>query len=229
MTVSPSVRPRRISFETVAVAIARQIEPVPRPLLTVVRRTQQAIDYILIRFGMVVTDELFDFRRRRRQADQIEAEPANQRRSMGLGRRCDALGIQFGPNEPVDRISQPTRVVDFGRCETHWRNESPMRALDGGRFNWGERFAFRPFGPGGSSINPRPQQSNLFRCKSRPRHRHDAFFVETRNQVDQTAAGAVAGLDDSSGIPALEHGFAAVEPQAAAFERRPVTGQTFFL
>ena len=63
----------------VGVGVAREVEPVARPALAVVRRGEQAIDEPFVGVGTFVGQKRVDLRGRRRQAGQVErdaAEPA---------------------------------------------------------------------------------------------------------------------------------------------------------
>ena len=76
---------RLVLLEAVGVGIARRVEPVAAPALAVVRRRQQPVDLLLVGVRDFVGQERIDFFDRRRQADQIETQAAEQRDAIGLG------------------------------------------------------------------------------------------------------------------------------------------------
>ncbi len=86
-----------VPVERVAVALGEtgQVEPVPRPAFAVMRAGQQAVDQPFVgRSGpLALGDESLDFLRRRRQADQVEVRPANQRPRVGGRVGNDAAGF----------------------------------------------------------------------------------------------------------------------------------------
>ena len=87
VAVGPGVRPRLVLVVAVRVAVVDDVEPVPRPALAVVRRREQPVDQLLVGVGVAVRDERVDLLRRRRQADQVEVQPADQRAAIRLRRR----------------------------------------------------------------------------------------------------------------------------------------------
>ena len=90
-------RARGVDAVAVGVGVAGQVEPVPAPALAVVRRGEQPVDQPLVGVGPGVGEEGLDLGGRRRQAEQVEAEPADQRRAVGLGRRARPLPSPAGP------------------------------------------------------------------------------------------------------------------------------------
>ena len=54
------------------------------PAFAVTRRRQKSLHELLVRVRAAIGNELQDFIRRRRQADEIETEPSNQRHTVGL-------------------------------------------------------------------------------------------------------------------------------------------------
>ena len=80
IAIATGKRPRAILLVAVAVGIAGQVEPVPPPALAEMRRSQQPIDEPLDGIGLRVAEKRGDFVGRRRQADQVEIEPPQQRR-----------------------------------------------------------------------------------------------------------------------------------------------------
>src|SRR5262249_38628382 len=105
--VTPCVRTGRVLFVAIAVGITSEVEPVPAPALTEVGQVERAIDEPFPSVGARIRDERFDFFRTRRQTQEIETEPADERPSIGFGTRLDLLRFQTSENETIDGISHP--------------------------------------------------------------------------------------------------------------------------
>ena len=99
-----------VVLKAVGVGVAGAVEPVHRHSLAVMRRSQQAIDQGLVGVGTGVGEKRVDLLRRGRQPDQIEREPADQGGPLGLRRRREALGLEPGQHEPIDRVYNPGGV-----------------------------------------------------------------------------------------------------------------------
>ena len=87
------------------VVVAQQVVPERQPVVGVGDAVvEQAADQraSLVRVG--VGDERFDGRRRRQQADEIEASAADERRVVGQRRRRDAVLAPVGEHDAVDRV-----------------------------------------------------------------------------------------------------------------------------
>ena len=94
-------------LEALALAEADDVEPVPRPALAVMGRGEQAVDQPLVGVGVRVGDERLDLLGRRRQAEQVEGEPADQRAAVGLGRRIAGRPPpSLRQDESVDRLDR---------------------------------------------------------------------------------------------------------------------------
>ena len=84
VAVPPGVGDFKIELVAHRLGIPREIEPVAAPTFAVMRRRQQPIDARFVRGRRLIREERIDLRRRRRQADEVERKPANQR---SFGRR----------------------------------------------------------------------------------------------------------------------------------------------
>ena len=89
--------PGAVVVEAAGVAEAGQVEPELGHLLAVVRRGEHAVHQLLVGVGRRVGEERVDLRERRRQAAQVERQPADQRRLVGLGRRLAGPPAPAGP------------------------------------------------------------------------------------------------------------------------------------
>ena len=83
-----------VALEAVRVGVAGQVEPRPGPALAELRRGEQPIDDRFVGVRARVGDERIDFRRRRRQADQIEGHAADERRAIGFRRGRQPFAFQ---------------------------------------------------------------------------------------------------------------------------------------
>ena len=96
------------------VGVAHEVEPVHRHALAVVLARQQPVDELLVGVGSLSFDERIDLRRRRRQAGQVEVQPADERDAVGLRRRRELLALQAGEDEAVDPVRRPVASVTSG-------------------------------------------------------------------------------------------------------------------
>ena len=64
--------------------IPREVQPMARPALAIMRRGEQALDNLGERIRGMVAEKGVDFFRRRRQADEIKRDPADKGGFVGL-------------------------------------------------------------------------------------------------------------------------------------------------
>ena len=93
------------AVDVVAVGVGEPggVEPVEGQPLAEVGRGQQAIDERLVGVGRRVGQERVDLGRGRGQAGQVERQAADQGGAVGLGGGPQALGLEPGEDEVVDR------------------------------------------------------------------------------------------------------------------------------
>ena len=120
-----------VDVVAVRVGIAGGVEPVEGHPLAVVRRGQQAIDQLFVGIGTRVGQKGIDLGRRRRQAGQVERQPADQRCLVRLGRRLQSLALEPGQNEAIDRISRPAGIANFRQRRPHRGDKRPMHTVNG--------------------------------------------------------------------------------------------------
>src|SRR5207245_527588 len=120
---------RDIKLESGTVRVARDVQPVPSPALAVMLRSEQPVDQILVSVRRGILDELLHFSRRRQQTQQIEVGAPDQRPSIGLWGRYQALLLHLVPHKSVDRIAAPAAIADLGRRIPYRLLESPPVAL----------------------------------------------------------------------------------------------------
>jgi hypothetical protein len=85
--ISPGIGPHSVIFKAVALAKMSHIEPVPRPSLAIMGRIEQLLHELRPGIRRIVLGEGFNFFGRRRQADEVEIEAANERPAVSLRRR----------------------------------------------------------------------------------------------------------------------------------------------
>ena len=161
-----------------------------------------------------VGDEGLDLLRRRRQADEIEIEPAAQRARIRLGRQREMLLRQLRADEGVDGIARfgGGRLPDCGE-----RLQRPPI----------ERIAFRrarALRPDRALVDPRAQQADLLRRQRIALGRHLHVGIEPRDEMDQRALRAFAGHDVRRMLVAAGHAPRLSDPPASRPSASPVRG-----
>ncbi len=97
---------REVLFVTVAVSVAGRVQPVPRPFLTVVLALEQAVGECSDGARQILArraGKVRHFRRRRRQADEIEVKPATQLLGRGGWRKLQPFLRQARGEERIHR------------------------------------------------------------------------------------------------------------------------------
>ena len=103
VAIGPDI-PRGVAVVADRVGKANDIEPADRHLLAVVRAGEQAVYKQHVCIRTCVRDECRDLVRSGRQAEQVEGKPANERPSIGLGRRREADLGQPLPHEMIHPV-----------------------------------------------------------------------------------------------------------------------------
>ena len=220
--VAPCMRAEVVPPEAVAVGVARQIQPEPRPLLGVVRRVQQAVDQSLVAVRSGVGRKCRHLAGRRREPGQVQAEAADQRRRRRFGRRVKALPLQTCQHEPIDLVPKPCGVRDARRLGPPHRLEGPVGRLRPlARAATGRLRRTRPRGP---LVDPRPQQTDLARLEGRARGGHDPSVRQAGHHLQQLASRRVTGQDDGAGIAAPQRVRLPIQPQTLQLAVGPVAG-----
>ncbi len=125
VAVSPHVA-RHVFLIAIRVRIPRRIQPMPAPTLSVVRRVQQTLDLLLVRARIPVSQKRIHFRDGRRKADQVQAQPPEQRDLVSFGRWFELFLLQPGENERINRIAHPAFAFHLRRVWPHRGFERPM-------------------------------------------------------------------------------------------------------
>ena len=104
VAVAPGVGPHAILIVAVRLGEMHEVHPLPGHAFAVVRRREQLVDEFLVGLRRGVVQERVDLRGRRRQADEVEVEPPNQRPLVCLRRRREPFLVQLRQHEPIDWI-----------------------------------------------------------------------------------------------------------------------------
>src|SRR4030095_9333395 len=113
----------------VRVCVSSQVEPVPSPPFTVVRRLEQLINQTLVSVGSAVRYEGINLLERRSQAQQIEAETADQCHAIGFGRRSETLLFETRQEEGADLVTDRSLVLHVRGGRVRGRNKRPVLPL----------------------------------------------------------------------------------------------------
>ena len=204
-------RPFGVGLIAARVGVAGRVEPVDGHALAVGGRPQHLVDGVLEGVGRVFVEERGHVGLQRRQARQVEARPAQQRRPVGLVRRSQPARLEPGEHEVVDGVARPLCVGHRGHRRPLGRDERPVRL------------------PLGTLVDPEPQGLDLVRAQRvLVGARHDRGIqaqpvghphqrVVGADPVDEQALVGVAGDDDRPPELAAvrERPLCDVEPQAA--------------
>ena len=95
LAIPPRIGPHVILHAALAVGESRQIQPRPRPLLAVVLGLHQPVHEAFISARLVVGEKSRSLLRGGQQADQVQVQPADQRRFWRFGRRFDAVAFEL--------------------------------------------------------------------------------------------------------------------------------------
>ena len=192
--IPPDPLPRvAILLESVGVGIPCGIEPREGHPLAVVRTRQESVDEPFVGLRIGIGHEGVDFSRERREPDEVDGEPTDQRRPVGLGRRVQARALEFLEHESIDLGSQPCRLL-------HERRRGPRR-----RYKGPVRLVGRPL------PNPAVEESPL--VVGQPaiglRRRHDHVGVGRVNPLEERARPNLAGHNRPCRNGCLPH----IQPQ----------------
>src|SRR6185369_6415507 len=94
VAIAPGPGARTIFFVAVAIGVARQVEPVARPLLAVMRRIEKTIDQAFVSVGAVVIEVLANLFGSWGKAGKIEADAAKQGEFRRLGCGSNLFAVE---------------------------------------------------------------------------------------------------------------------------------------
>ena len=102
------------------------------PALAVMRRIQQPVHQRFVRRVAPVGNKIIHFLRSRRQTNQIQAKPPDQRCPTRFRRRLQPFAFQPRQHESINCVPRPLRVLRDRLRRPHRRFKSPMLLLFGG-------------------------------------------------------------------------------------------------
>ena len=108
------------------VCVARQVQPVARHVLCVVRRSQQAVNDPLEGASRVVSDEGGELLRLWREPGQVEGYAPEPGRAVCLRRGLQPRALQAALDEGVDPVTRPRGVAHWGQRRPRGGDEGPV-------------------------------------------------------------------------------------------------------
>ena len=226
---APNMRLAFADFGAIAVpiAIAPHVHPMPSPTFGVLRRSKQLIDHGQIGLlalrrvrRAVCLYERFHICGRRRQADEVEIEPTNERPRVGFRQRRHAPFLLFNGQQRIDRM-QGRRGILGGRVlrrrhlRPHERLERPVFARIGGQ---------RLVGAGSAGGDPAFEQGDFRRSQRLAFQRHLLDIAVAANSRQQQTLLGVLRHDGRTRIAAGQHNAARIQAQTAALLEGSVAG-----
>ena len=125
--VAPQMHlPEAIEVIAAGIGVARLIQPRQREPFAIMRRGEEALDQLPVGVRAFIRDEVVHGRHRRRQAGQVEREPANERVAVGFGIGLEPFLFQRTEDEAIHVIARPLLVLHFRRSGTFRRDIRPM-------------------------------------------------------------------------------------------------------
>ena len=214
VAVKPDVA-RLVLFVAVAVRVARGVEPVAAPLFAVVRGGKQTLRLLRQRLGGGVGEKGIRLRNARRQAREIQRQPAQQRGLGRLWRRREIFLFQPREDERINRIPHPRRVFHQRQRGLHRRFESPVIAP----VHQHHRRRVRPLR---ALIDPRPQQPDLLRREAFAFLRHH-LIAQPGDEMNQQTLRAFPWHQRRPEFAAFhQHRRLVIEPEIRLLLFRPV-------
>jgi hypothetical protein len=215
IAIAPGVAHDGVGVVGRGVRMADDVEPVPAEALSIVRRSEQAIDHPGEGIGRPVALEGCDLLRRGRQADQVERRSTDEGTTIGGRSGGEALRLEPSQDEPIDRRGGPV-------CRPHRRRKLISGGLEGpegfARRCWRRRHCI--FRPGSTAPDPVRQGSDLG-CGEFALGRHVQVAGLPDGLDEQTSLG-IARHDDRSRVAAVSESSGRVQPQSALVLRGPV-------
>ena len=199
IAIAPDRAPRIVRV-TRRVGIAREVQPLPRPVLAIRGRRQQPVHIALVGVGRFVLGESIRVLRRRRQPREIQRRATRQRETIRLRLRSQPLLFQPREDERIHAIPHPRLRLRLRHCGPARLFIRPM-------------FLVLP-----AVLHPRLQQRDFFRRKFPPRlrRRHEVVLVARRDPRHQRALLRMPRHDRRAIIQRRARPFLRVQPQAPA-------------
>ena len=120
-----------VLLEAVGIGVPGGIEPRQRHPLAIMRAGQEPVDEFLIGIGSGVGDEGVNLLGRRRDADQIGREAADEGRPVGFWGGFHARPLKTGKNEDIDPVADPATSIHGRWLRADRWLEGPVLAVLG--------------------------------------------------------------------------------------------------
>ena len=127
----PDVRSKGIGSIAGGIGIPGQIQPHPGPALPEMGRCQETIHKTLVGVGATIRHESSHLVGRGRQSGEVQGQPPDQGRSIGLCRGFEPGGLEPRRDETVDSVLHPTAIGHLGKFGTSGRAPGPMGGVLG--------------------------------------------------------------------------------------------------
>ena len=199
-------------------AVPGHVEPVPTPAFAELRRSEQAINDLLVGQVSNLSDKVVDLFRRRRQTGEVKRQSPKQSQAIGVADRFQLHAFELGEDKAVDIVARPGGILDGGHFRIGQRLPGPMFGPELSIFGFrlAERRWHSHCRPGGAALDPRRQVGNFFgRQRLVAFGRHPPLDVLERHALQQQALRRVAGHDGRAVVAAVEQAVAVVDAQAA--------------
>ena len=210
--VHPPVVPRAAD----GVGVARGIEPVAAPALTVGRRGEQALDDFRKSLRRLIAQKTRHLLRRRRQAGEVVGRAAEQRFLARVGRGDHAFLLDLREDEAIHRRPAPHAVLDRRHRGLRHGLVGPVVA---GLVGQAGEFGLRDFLAriGRAHFHPLGQRRDLvvLQLAALLARRHLQILVLVFDRLEQRTRLGIAGHDRWADLAAFEHAVARVERQPA--------------
>ena len=216
VTVLPGVGVRDVPARTGALAVAGHVEPVTTPAFAERRRGQQSVHDLRKRLGGIVRKKGIHIGGSRRQTGQVERDPANQRRTVGVGDRLQVLRLQAGQQEPVDIIPGPGGIAHLGCLGLRERLPGPVLFLECFvlRLRLAQRRRHLDGRPDGAVGDPFRQRGHLLVGQVLALGRH-ALLGLADDAFHQQAVSRLAGDDTRAGVATDQQAVAIIHTETA--------------
>ena len=201
-----------VEVQAMGVGVAGGVEPEPGLFFAVVGRGEISVDHALVGAGLGVGEVLVDLAQFGRQPREGEGNAADERFPVGLGARCETLGLHRGEKEAVDRLIGPVGSGGRGELGLTDRFERPVLLVLRALFNpEAERF-FLVCGQLFVGVRGRHHLGGVGRDDARP----DLALRERAGGDGRTAVEGAGGV-----LGSIE-----AEVGLAGLGVKPVTGET---
>ena len=167
----------------------------PRPTFAVLRTAQQPVHHAEVGIRRRVRKKGVQFLARRRQANEIEINTAQQHGPVRGRERFQSAHLLFGRDEGVDGIPVRVRAFDLGHYGTNGGQKRPMLARI--------RLRLLVFRGDRALFDPGFEQLDLLRFQWLAFRRHALFLVGRGHSCDQGAFVCVAGTDGQASLTPL--------------------------